>query len=206
MTTYSDRTSAVTLQDRFINEARVDIVGRTMNVLEKAPGLPVRMAQEGEPKYFAGLLRAVDNTYCSDIRRLRSTCTTPTKPGNPAFCFQNGLTDIDRTAEAGRLGISLRKSSGTPCSPLSWAGNPSSTTDSGRGRLMTQRSENPLPSYAYSPTGLQGSLSKVITPVEGDLTFPNSRNFHEVKPCDRTVGGPQEVMRLTMSSFVGRGS
>lgn len=62
---------------------------------------------------------------------------------------------------------------------------------------------NPLPSYAYSPTGLQGSLFVVIPPVEGDVTFSNSRNFHEVKPCDRTVGGPQEVLRLTMSSFVG---
>ena len=62
MTTYSDRTSAVALQDRFINEARVDVVGRVMNVLEKATGLPVRMAQEGERKYFAGLLRVVDNT------------------------------------------------------------------------------------------------------------------------------------------------
>lgn len=142
MTTYSDRTSAVALQARFINEARVDIVGRVTNVLEKAPGLPVRMAQEGERKYFAGLLRVGDNTYCSDTRRLRSTCTTPTKPGNPALCLQNGLTGVDRTAEAGRLGKSLRKSCGIPCSPMSWAGKPSFTTDSGRGRLMTERSEN----------------------------------------------------------------
>ena len=61
----------------------------------------------------------------------------------------------------------------------------------------------PLPSYAYSPTGLQGKLFKVMPPVEGDVTFFNSRNFHEVKPCDRTMDGPKEVMRLTMSSFVG---
>lgn len=52
MTTYSDRTSAVALQDRFINEARVNVVGRVTNVLEKATGLPVRMAQEGERKHF----------------------------------------------------------------------------------------------------------------------------------------------------------
>ena len=61
----------------------------------------------------------------------------------------------------------------------------------------------PLPSYAYSPTGLQGNLFKVMPPVEGDVTFFNSRNFHEVKPCDRTVDGPKDVIRLTMSSFVG---
>ena len=61
----------------------------------------------------------------------------------------------------------------------------------------------PLPSYAYSATGLQGSLFKVVTPVEGDVTFSNSRNLHEVKPCDRTVEGPQEAIRLTTSSFVG---
>ena len=33
-----------------------------MNVLEKVTGLRVRMAQEGARKYFAGLLRVVDNT------------------------------------------------------------------------------------------------------------------------------------------------
>ena len=58
----SDRTSALALQERFINETRVDVVGRLMDVLEKATGLPVRIAQESERKYFAGLLRFVDNT------------------------------------------------------------------------------------------------------------------------------------------------
>ncbi len=42
-----------------------------------------------------------------------------------------------------------------------------------------------------------------MAPIERDFTFFNSRNFHEVKPCDRTVDGPKEVVRLTMSSFVG---
>ena len=42
-----------------------------------------------------------------------------------------------------------------------------------------------------------------MKPVEGDITFFNSRNFHEVNPCDRTVDGPKEVVRLTVSSFIG---
>lgn len=70
----SDRTSALALQDRFINEARVDVVGRVMDVLEKATGLPVRMAQESERRYFAGLLRVVDNTA--------QICTILTQMGN----------------------------------------------------------------------------------------------------------------------------
>lgn len=61
----------------------------------------------------------------------------------------------------------------------------------------------PPPSYTYSPTGLQGRVFKVMLPIEGDVTFFNSRNFHEVRPCDRTVDRPGKVKRLTMSSFVG---
>ena len=58
----SDRTTALTLQERFIKEGHVDVLGRVMTVLNKASGHPVRMAQEDEGAYFAGNLRIVDNT------------------------------------------------------------------------------------------------------------------------------------------------
>ena len=54
---------------------------------------------------------------------------------------------------------------------LSWAAKLSSTTDSGRVWTDDYMFRKPLPSYAYSPTGLQGSLFKVMAPVEGDVTF-----------------------------------
>ena len=177
MTTYSDRTSAVALQDHFINEARVDVVGRVINVLEKATGLPVRMAQEGERKYFAGLLRVVDNTYCSDTRRLRSTCTTPTKPANPACYFQNGVTGIDRTAESGEIGHIAAQITGNTLLATVLGGETIIHDRQWQGAADDAAFRKPLPSYAYSPTGLQGSLFKVITPVKGDLTFSNSGIF-----------------------------
>ena len=71
------------------------------------------------------------------------------------------------------------------------------------GAIDDSRFRKAPPSYAYSPLALQGRVFKVLKQVEGDVTFFNSRNFHEVKPCDRTVDGPEVILRLTMSSFVG---
>lgn len=57
----SNRTTALALQERFINEGNIDVIGRVMTVLKEASGLSVRMTKEGERKYFAGNLRVVDN-------------------------------------------------------------------------------------------------------------------------------------------------
>lgn len=57
----SNRTTALALQERFIKEGDIDVIGRVMTVLNEASGLPVRMAKEGEREYFAGNLRVVDN-------------------------------------------------------------------------------------------------------------------------------------------------
>jgi hypothetical protein len=52
---------ANTLQECFKNEANVDILSRVAAILQETTGLEIRVAQEGERKYFAGLLRVVDN-------------------------------------------------------------------------------------------------------------------------------------------------
>ncbi|KUL90576.1 hypothetical protein ZTR_00187 [Talaromyces verruculosus] len=50
------------LQNRFRNEANIDVVARVKDTLERVIGLPVRIAREGEREYFAGLLRLINRS------------------------------------------------------------------------------------------------------------------------------------------------
>ena len=117
----------------------MDVVGRVINVLTQATGFPVRMAQEGEREYFAGLLRVVDNTvqiHADFAPHVRS----PLVRSKPVP--ESKLIGVHRTAKAGRLETSPRKSHGTSSSPPSPAAKPSSTIDSGTAPRTTRRSEN----------------------------------------------------------------
>jgi hypothetical protein len=50
------------LQQRFIDEANVNVVERVRKLLEVAAGIPARIATEGDQKYFAGLLRVINSS------------------------------------------------------------------------------------------------------------------------------------------------
>ena len=198
----SNRTAALALQERFIKEAHVDVVGRVMTVLNKASDLPVRMAQEGDRKYFAGNLRVVDNTV-SIHADFAPHVRNPTHLAN--ICLLATISLISKVQDCQGWEI------GRVSAQISWnillAAVPGGETiiydRQWQGKADDEVFRKPPPSYAYSPTGLQGRVFKVMLPIEGDVTFFNSRNYHEVKPCDRTVDGPNKVVRLTMSSFVG---
>lgn len=59
---FSKVDQAKELQNRFRNEANIDVVVRVKNTLERVIGLPVRIAQEGDREYFAGLLRLINRS------------------------------------------------------------------------------------------------------------------------------------------------
>ncbi len=50
-------------------------------------------------------------------------------------------------------------------------------------------------SYGYEPSSIEGVEYNALAPKLGDLIIFNSRNFHEVRPC--------EGDRITISSFIG---
>lgn len=53
---------ARSLQERFRKEANVDVIGLVKELLQHSTGLPVRIAQEGDQEYFAGLVRLIDRS------------------------------------------------------------------------------------------------------------------------------------------------
>ncbi len=196
----SDRTAALALQDRFVKEAQVDVVGRVMTILRKVTGLQVRMASEGERQYFDGNLRVVDNNVSIHADFAPHVCyemilLVPSLLAESHWCVQDC-----QGWEIGCISAQLTWNTLLAAVP---GGETIIYDRQWEGRTDDAAFRKPAPSYAYSPTGLQGRIFKVMLPVEGDVTFFNSRNFHEVRPCDRTVDGPSQVRRLTMSSFVG---
>ena len=54
--------AARSLQKRFAREAKIDIVARVQDTLQKLTGIPVRIAREGSKEYFAGLLRLINSS------------------------------------------------------------------------------------------------------------------------------------------------
>ena len=56
---------------------------------------------------------------------------------------------------------------------------------------------------SYDLQMLEGHPFKAMRAVPGDLTFFNSRNFHEVKGGDTWCDQPDAPIRFTVSSFVG---
>ncbi|KAF2018302.1 hypothetical protein BU24DRAFT_345926 [Aaosphaeria arxii CBS 175.79] len=170
---------ANSLQDRIKAETNIDIVGRVAAALQEIMGLETRIALEGDKKYFCGLLRVVDN-YIQI---------------HPDFGQYDGPDwEIGRIAGQLTWNILLKKIPGgdTIIYDRQWQG------------VEDDRNfQKEFPRYAYKPTGVQGHLFKALSAIEGDLTFFNPRNFHEVKPCDRAWDRPEELVRYTLSSFVG---
>ncbi|KAE9963087.1 hypothetical protein BLS_009702 [Venturia inaequalis] len=171
--------SSMELQNRFKSEAGIDIVSRVAAMLHEKSGLRVRIAREGTRDYFAGLLRAVDNAIQI----------------HPDYAPYDGPDwEIGRISAQLTWNILLKQVPGgdTIIYDRQW-----------QGRADDVVFRKKFPRYAYDPVGLQGNVFKCLMAKQGDLTLFNPRNFHEVKPCDRSLSEPGDVTRFTMSSFVG---
>ncbi|KAI1387348.1 uncharacterized protein F4822DRAFT_430102 [Hypoxylon trugodes] len=170
---------ASSLQKRFREEANVDVVGRVAAALQKATGLETRVALEDGRPYFAGMLRVVSNYI-----QIHSDYGPFDGP------------DWEIGGVVGQLSwnVLLRQVHGgdTIIYDRQWNG----AADNAEFRKK-------FPSYAFQPLTVQGRIPKALAAIEGDLTFFNSRNFHEVKPCDMRHDTPEDTIRYTMSSFVG---
>lgn len=174
------------------------------------------MAQESERKYFCRPLvrrrQYILFRYTPTSLHMYDTRLSLETPLCVSKTDSLGLTD--RTAEAGRLGISLRKSRGIPYSARHCPGRGThhhhlQPTVTG-GAADDAAFRNPLPSsYAYAPTGLQRSLFQgdYVCSVEGDLTFPQFDAFSRARSShviDRTNGRRRTRRRrygLTMSTL-----
>ncbi|KAJ8123797.1 hypothetical protein ONZ43_g338 [Nemania bipapillata] len=135
---------------RFKAEADIDILGRVATLLEEATGLETRIAREDGRAYFAGLLRAV-----KDYIQIHSDYAP----------YDGTDWEIGKITSQLTWNILLRQVPGgdTIIYDRQWQGE----SDEGFRKAF--------PRYAYEPSGVQGSVFKALTAIEGDLTFFNSR-------------------------------
>lgn len=54
--------AAQSLQDRFYNEAGIDVLSRVQSILQQSTDIPVRIAREEDREYFAGLVRMINKS------------------------------------------------------------------------------------------------------------------------------------------------
>ncbi|KAL9052291.1 MAG: hypothetical protein Q9162_005493 [Coniocarpon cinnabarinum] len=169
---------ALSLQRRFQNEANIDLISRVAFKISTTTSLPVRMARENGRDYFAGQLRYVENYIAIHA---------------DYGAFDGPGWEIGKVLSQVTWNVLLQQVEGgdTIIYDRQW-----------RGREDDEKFKRAKPSFAYSPVGLQGHTFKAMGAVEGDLTFFNSRNFHEVKPCEKRAG-MRTAARITMSSFIG---
>jgi hypothetical protein len=163
------------LQARFTKETGIDVVSRVAKLVAEVSGLPVRIAQEGDRKYFAGLLRMINSSA------LIHADFAP---------YDGPAWEIGRIESQITWNILLSRVEGgeSIIYDRAWRGEPDNKTF-----------KKAPPSYGYTPLMVENHPFKVLQPMLGDLTFFNSRNFHEVKLIDR----PDAETRFTMSSFMG---
>ena len=93
---FSKRKEACSLQDRWKNEAGVDVIQRVVDSLHRVTGMPVRLAREDDKEYFAGILRAVSHgihvhadyaPYVSSSRALIFFCARSTRHLDTGFKY-----------------------------------------------------------------------------------------------------------------------
>lgn len=171
---------ARSLQDRFIREVGVDIIARVKEVLHGASGLPVRLARQDDKEYFAGILRVVEGNFIA-----------PHADFGP---FSDKNLEVGKIVSQITWNVLLKSVPGgeTLVHDRPW-----------QGASDNKKYQKERPRYAYSPKVFEGCISKVIAPIEGDLTFFNSRNFHEVMHIDHWNGKDAKEARYTLSCFVG---
>ncbi|KAK6511886.1 hypothetical protein TWF481_000790 [Arthrobotrys musiformis] len=170
---------AWSLQTKWKSGAGIDVVERVIEVLRKATGMPVRLANEGEQDYFAGILRAIDRGIGVHADY------APYEAAN---------WSIDKIVGQLTWNILLNEIPGgdTLVYDRQWV----APDDDEAWRKI-------FPRDSYHPQMLEGHPFKAMRALPGDLTFFNPRNFHEVKACDTNRDHPVAATRLTVSSFVG---
>ncbi|CAG8071282.1 unnamed protein product [Penicillium olsonii] len=167
--------SARALQDRFIKEANIDIVGRVASYLHTVTTLPVRLAREGNQEYFAGLLRLINSSAL-----IHADYGAYDAPGWEIGCISAQLS----------WNVLLREVQGGECVIYRrfWEGKSDDETF-----------RQPSPGYGYRKDAVEGCDVQVVQPEVGELTLFNSRNFHSVN----AVRQPEIFPRYTVSSFIG---
>ncbi|KAL3480068.1 hypothetical protein BJX99DRAFT_221206 [Aspergillus californicus] len=180
--------SARALQTRFITEANIDIVARVADYLRSVTNLPVRLAREsitpnpgtkdessGEGEYFAGLLRLINSSAL-----IHADYGPFDAPG----------WEIGRISAQLSWNILLREVQGGECIIYRrfW-----------EGKSDDARFKQKKPGYGYTREAVEGCEVQVVKPEVGELTFFNSRNFHEVNAVQQAELFP----RYTVSSFIG---
>ncbi|CAG8117484.1 unnamed protein product [Penicillium olsonii] len=167
--------SARALQDRFIKEANIDIVGRVASYLHTVTTLPVRLAREGNQEYFAGLLRLINSSAL-----IHADYGAYDAPG----------WEIGRISAQLSWNVLLREVQGGECVIYRrfWEGKSDDETF-----------RQPSPGYGYRKDAVEGCDVQVVQPEVGEFTLFNSRNFHSVNAVRQSEIFP----RYTVSSFIG---
>ncbi|PVI05771.1 hypothetical protein DM02DRAFT_684176 [Periconia macrospinosa] len=177
---FENTPAAYALQNRWRDEAGINVLQRVASKLQEATGIKVMVANEENGKeYYAGILRAVDAGMhvhadfapyeaagwfiSQSVAQLTWNILLNKVPGGDTLIY-------DRQWRAPEDDIAWRKE---------------------------------FPKDSYNPQMLEGHIFKAMKPVQGDLTFFNPRNFHEVKACDTSKDHPTPAVRFTVSSFVG---
>ena len=171
--------AAASLLDRWRDEAGIDVISRVMELLSQLTDLPVRRAREAEQEYFVGILRGVQHgiNVHADYAPFEAVDWSI---GN--IVGQLSWNILLNEAPGSDTLIYDRRWC-CPDDDLAWR------------KVVTRDS--------YDPKMLEGHPFKSMQPVPGDLTFFNSRNFHEVKGGDTWVDQQEAPIRFTVSSFVG---
>jgi hypothetical protein len=169
--TYFDSVDeANSLQERFKQEANVDVLDRVATILQQTTGLETRIAHEGDKKYFAGLLRVVDKyiqIHADYGLYVSVTIHDSTHKHHAHYVSQDGPGwEIGNIAAQLTWNILLKQIPGgeTIIYDRQW-----------QGRADDIAFQKAFPRYAYAPSGVQGYILKALSAVEGDLTFFNPR-------------------------------
>ncbi|EAT78340.2 hypothetical protein SNOG_14103 [Parastagonospora nodorum SN15] len=177
---FASTPAAYALQNRWRDEAGIDVLQRVASKLQETTGMMVQVAREEDGReYYAGILRAVDAgmhvhadfapyeavgwSVSQSVAQLTWNILLNQVPGGDTLIY-------DRQWRA-------------PQDDMAW------------------RKE--FPKDSYHPQMLEGHTFKAMKPAPGDLTFFNPRNFHEVRACDTSKEHPKSAVRFTVSSFVG---
>ncbi|KAK7966862.1 uncharacterized protein PG986_001139 [Apiospora aurea] len=205
---FHDVSKARSLQHRWKTEAGIDILERVAGKVQEVTGVPTRVAKKGDKEYFAGLVRAADKGI---------SIHADWKPYVKFDCHQceASVAAVAQEENHGSGAGTTQSSKGWTvtniAAQLSWniVLNP---VYGGETIIYDRVWDAPADEQAwqkeidfdtYHKKMLEGRPFKVMLPVPGGLAFFNTRNFHEVLPCDTSRKHPVPETRYTVSSFIG---
>jgi hypothetical protein len=136
----------------------------------------VRIAQEGDRKYFAGMLRMINSSALihADFAPYVSCSSIFIFPKRPTAQQDAPEWEIGRIESQVTWNILLSRVQGgeTVIYDRPW-----------RGEVDDKTFKKAPPSYGYSPLMVENHAFKVLQPVLGDLTFFNSRCVPSLFVC-----------------------